>query len=68
MDPVSSWSITRCCRSEFRASSISSMISGNVVALLSGRTEKTYRDKVLVRRLLKAADQNHIPRGKQEVA
>ena len=29
------------------------------VTVLSGRTEKTYRDKVLVRRLLKAAEQNH---------
>ncbi len=38
------------------------------VTVLSGRTEKTYRDKVLVRRLLKAADQNHLPRSKQEVA
>jgi hypothetical protein len=41
------------------------------VTVLSGRTEKTYRDKVLVRRLLKAADQNHqnhLPRKKQEVA
>ena len=35
IDPVSSWSITRPCRSEFLASSISSMISGSVVALLS---------------------------------
>ncbi len=38
------------------------------VTVLSGRTEKTYRDKVLVRRLLKAADQNHRPNGKPEVA
>jgi hypothetical protein len=38
------------------------------VTVLSGRTEKTYRDKVLVRRLLKAADQNHLPRSRQEVA
>src|SRR4029079_5613203 len=35
IDPVSSWSITRPCRSEFRANSISSMIFGSVVALLS---------------------------------
>ena len=34
------------------------------VTVLSGRTEKTYTDKVLVRRLLKAAGQNH----RQEVA
>ncbi len=31
IDPASSWSITRPCRSEFLASSISSMISGSVV-------------------------------------
>ena len=37
------------------------------VTVLSGRTEKTYRDKVLVRRLLKAAEQNHTAR-KQGVA
>jgi len=29
------------------------------VTILSGTTEKTYRDRVLVRRLLKAAGQNH---------
>ena len=29
------------------------------VTVLSGRTQTTYRDKVLVRRLLKAAEQNH---------
>jgi TAT (twin-arginine translocation) pathway signal sequence len=38
------------------------------VTVLSGRTEKTYRDKVLVRRLLKAAGQNQHPSRKQEVA
>ncbi|HEX4518598.1 MAG TPA: twin-arginine translocation signal domain-containing protein [Gaiellaceae bacterium] len=38
------------------------------ITVFSGRTEKTYRDKVLVRRLLRAADQNHTPRRKQEVA
>src|SRR5262249_49441701 len=31
------------------------------VTVLSGRTEKTYRDRVLVRRLLKAAGKNHMP-------
>jgi hypothetical protein len=36
--------------------------------VLSGRTEKTYRDKVLVRRLLKAAELNHTPTRKQGVA
>ena len=35
IDPASSWSITRPWRSEFLASSISSMISSRVVALLS---------------------------------
>lgn len=35
IDPASSWSITRPCRSEFLARIISSMICGNVVALLS---------------------------------
>jgi hypothetical protein len=29
------------------------------VTVLSGQTEKTYRDKALVQRLLKAAGQNH---------
>jgi hypothetical protein len=38
------------------------------VTVLSGRTEKTYRDKVLVRRLLKAAELNHTPTRKQGVA
>ena len=38
------------------------------VTVLSGRTEKTYRDKFLVRRLLKAAELNHKPTGKQGVA
>jgi hypothetical protein len=38
------------------------------VTVLSGRTEKTYRDKVLVRRLLKAAEQNHTQTRKQGVA
>jgi hypothetical protein len=37
------------------------------VTVLSGRTEKTYRDKQLVKRLLKAAGRNH-GRGRQEVA
>jgi hypothetical protein len=38
------------------------------VTVLSGRTEKTYRDKVLVKRLLKAAALNHATHGKQGVA
>jgi hypothetical protein len=38
------------------------------VTVLSGRTEKTYWDKVLVRRLLKAAAQNHAPSGKKGMA
>ena len=38
------------------------------VTVLSGRTEKTYRDKVLVQRLLKAAGQNHKPVKRQGVA
>ena len=38
------------------------------VTVLSGTTEKTYRDKVLVKRLLKAAGQNHQPAGRQGVA
>ena len=38
------------------------------VTVLSGTTEKTYRDKVLVKRLLKAAGQNHQPTGRQGVA
>jgi hypothetical protein len=38
------------------------------VTVLSGRTEKTYRDKVLVRRLLEAAEQNHATTKKQGVA
>jgi hypothetical protein len=38
------------------------------VTVLSGKTEKTYTDKVLVKRLLKAAGQNHQPTGKQGVA
>ena len=33
------------------------------VTVLSGRTEKTYKDKVLVNRLLKAAGQNHKRQG-----
>jgi hypothetical protein len=37
------------------------------VTVLSGRTEKTYWDKVLVKRLLKAAAQNH-GAGKKGVA
>jgi hypothetical protein len=36
------------------------------VTVLSGKTEKTYRDKALAQRLLKAAGQNH--HGKQGVA
>jgi len=31
------------------------------VTVLSGTTEKTYRDRALVRRLVKAAGQNHRP-------
>ena len=38
------------------------------VTVLSGRTEKTYTDRMLVKRLLKAAGQNHQPTGKQGVA
>ena len=38
------------------------------VTVLSGQTEKTYRDKVLVRRLLKAAERNHTSTRKQGVA
>ena len=38
------------------------------VTVLSGKTEKTYRDKVLVRRLLKAASLNHTSLGKKGVA
>jgi hypothetical protein len=38
------------------------------VTVLWGRTEKTYRDKVLVKRLLKAAGQNHEPTGREGVA
>jgi hypothetical protein len=38
------------------------------VTVLSGRTEKTYWDKVLVKRLLKAASQNHAPSGKKGAA
>ncbi len=38
------------------------------VTVLSGRTEKTCKDKVLVKRLLKAAGQNHQPTGRQGVA
>ena len=35
------------------------------VTVLSGRTERTYRDKVLAKRLLKAAAANHAqaPKG-----
>jgi hypothetical protein len=33
------------------------------VTVLSGHTEKTYRDKALVQRLLKAAAQNHQRQG-----
>jgi hypothetical protein len=32
------------------------------VTVLSGKTEKTYKDRVLVKRIMKAAQQNH--RGK----
>jgi hypothetical protein len=38
------------------------------VTVLSGRTEKNYTDKVLVKRLLKAAGQNHQPTGRRGVA
>jgi hypothetical protein len=38
------------------------------VTVLSGQTQKTYTDKVLVKRLLKAAGLNHQPTGKQGVA
>jgi hypothetical protein len=38
------------------------------VTVLSGTTEKTYTDKVLVKRLLKASAQNHKPTGRQGVA
>jgi hypothetical protein len=31
------------------------------VTVLSGTTEKTYKDRALVKRLLKAAEQNHRP-------
>jgi len=37
------------------------------VTVLSGHTEKTYWDKVLVKRLLKAAEQNH-RQGRKGVA
>jgi hypothetical protein len=37
------------------------------VTVLSGKTEKTYRDRALVERLLRAAGQNH-EHGKQGVA
>ena len=35
------------------------------VTVLSGRTEKTYKDRALVKRLLKAAGQNHTRKGKE---
>jgi hypothetical protein len=38
------------------------------VTVLSGGTEKTYRDKVLARRLAKAAALNHAAQGRQGVA
>jgi hypothetical protein len=38
------------------------------VTVLSGRTEKTYTDKMLVKRLLKAARLNHPPAGEKGVA
>jgi hypothetical protein len=38
------------------------------VTILSGKTEKTYRDRTLVKRLLKAAGQNHGGRGQGWVA
>ena len=38
------------------------------VTVLSGTTEKTYTDQVLVKRLLKAAGQNHSPTKRQGVA
>jgi hypothetical protein len=37
------------------------------ITVLSGTTEKTYTDRLLVNRLLKAAGRNHNP-GRQEVA
>lgn len=38
------------------------------VIVLSGTTENTYKDRLLVKRLLKAAGQNHRTRGGQGVA
>ena len=38
------------------------------VTVLSGTTEKTYTDRVLVQRLLKAAGHNHKPVKRQGVA
>jgi hypothetical protein len=38
------------------------------VTVLSGTTEKTYRDRMLVKRLLKAAETNHRHHGRQGVA
>jgi hypothetical protein len=38
------------------------------VTVLWGQTEKTSTDKMLVKRLLKAAGQNHQPAGKRGVA
>ena len=38
------------------------------VTVLSGTTEKTYRDRMLVKRLLKAAETNHRRQGRQGVA
>jgi hypothetical protein len=38
------------------------------VTVLSGRTEKTYTDKMLVKRLLKAARLNHHSAGEKGVA
>ena len=38
------------------------------VTVLSGTTEKTYKDRLLAQRLIKAAQQNHDGRGKGGVA
>ena len=36
------------------------------VTILSGTTEKTYTDRALVKRLLKAAKLNHVPKQSKE--
>jgi hypothetical protein len=38
------------------------------MTVLSGLTEKTYTDSVLVKRLLRAARQNHMRNGKEGMA